>query len=300
LATFDADTGRLRQRCDVRVRSRRSALRADGNAVAFVGLERGELLEWTLDERPPERFMIPTGDDDLSAVRRGWAYEVGICYGLHDDEVIHAAEFIRWAAGDLDRRRNRVVSNLLEGEALLPHLVLGPNKQRLYAAGPRKLVTSFDVLTGRRERTFHGHSAQVFCVELHQDGRVLASGSNDDTIRVWDTLDGEEILTLTGHERYVHDLAFSPDGLTLYSASGDGTIGIWSAMHVAERVRRAREERARSARLRSQVKRLLDLHSDVEAVQRWIATDEFTKDESDRATARDLVLELTVARGAPR
>lgn len=60
------------------------------------------------------------------------------------------------------------------------------------------------------------------------DGRTLASGSYDKTIRLWDVATARSLHICTGHFDYVTSVAFSPDGLTLASASDDGTIRLWS------------------------------------------------------------------------
>ena len=60
------------------------------------------------------------------------------------------------------------------------------------------------------------------------DGKTLASGSTDDTIRLWDVATGRPIgKPLTGHTSSVSSVAFSPDGKTLASGSDDDTIRLW-------------------------------------------------------------------------
>ncbi|NEP88255.1 MAG: hypothetical protein F6K18_16245 [Okeania sp. SIO2C2] len=56
---------------------------------------------------------------------------------------------------------------------------------------------------------------------------MLASGSNDCTIKVWNLSTGTLITTLTGHTGIITTLAFSPDNQTLASGSDDKTIKIW-------------------------------------------------------------------------
>ncbi|AUB37023.1 Serine/threonine protein kinase [Nostoc flagelliforme CCNUN1] len=59
------------------------------------------------------------------------------------------------------------------------------------------------------------------------DGKTLASGSLDTTIKLWDVSTGKAIKTLTGHSSGVNSVRFSPDGKTLASGSLDTTIKLW-------------------------------------------------------------------------
>jgi WD40 repeat protein len=74
-----------------------------------------------------------------------------------------------------------------------------------------------------------GHAGTVDALTFSPDGRWLASGSSDRTIRVWDLSTGRTICTLEGHTDDVWSLSFSPDGKHLASASQDGAVRIWDA-----------------------------------------------------------------------
>ncbi len=59
------------------------------------------------------------------------------------------------------------------------------------------------------------------------DGRLLACGSEDSTIKLWNSVTGKLIATFTGHLSTVGTLAFSPDSSTLASGCEDGTVRFW-------------------------------------------------------------------------
>ena len=82
-----------------------------------------------------------------------------------------------------------------------------------------------DALTERTTLTGHTHS--VYSVAFSPNGQTLASGSGDNTLRLWDVNTGTEIKKLIGHTESVYSVAFSPDGQTLASGSWDDTLRLW-------------------------------------------------------------------------
>jgi WD40 repeat protein len=64
-------------------------------------------------------------------------------------------------------------------------------------------------------------------VALSADGLTLASGSFDQTIKLWNVQTGQLLRTLTGHTDVVRSVAWSADGQVLASGSDDRTIKIW-------------------------------------------------------------------------
>jgi WD40 repeat protein len=77
--------------------------------------------------------------------------------------------------------------------------------------------------------SLYGHTNYVRSVVFSPDGRTLASGSYDDTIRLWDVQTHRQLgAPLTGHTGPVLSVAFSPDGRILASGSLDRSIRLWN------------------------------------------------------------------------
>lgn len=80
-------------------------------------------------------------------------------------------------------------------------------------------------------RTLIGHESLITSVAFNSDGVTLASGSADDTVRLWNWKKGQQIgEPLIGHTLDVESVAFSPDGKLLASAGKDVTIRLWNVV----------------------------------------------------------------------
>jgi serine/threonine protein kinase len=75
--------------------------------------------------------------------------------------------------------------------------------------------------------TLRGHGNSVESVTFSPDGKFLASGSNDKTVKVWAVGSWREVATLRGHVLWVYSVSFSPDGKFLASGSYDYTVKVW-------------------------------------------------------------------------
>ena len=98
----------------------------------------------------------------------------------------------------------------------------------------RDVINLWDVASGAIKATLAGHTSAINSVVFSPDGKILASGSSDNTVKLWDVPRQRQPrapkATLSNHGGTVTSVAFSPDGTRLASGCGDGVVRLWTAL----------------------------------------------------------------------
>ncbi|HYV34340.1 MAG TPA: WD40 repeat domain-containing protein [Gemmataceae bacterium] len=78
------------------------------------------------------------------------------------------------------------------------------------------------------------HEHWVWAVAFMADGKYLATGGANKVIRLWNLETGKEVRQMTGHQATVKSLAFSSDGAALVSGGDDNTVRLWKVVDGSE------------------------------------------------------------------
>jgi RNA polymerase sigma factor (sigma-70 family) len=102
-------------------------------------------------------------------------------------------------------------------------------------AEPGWPVRLVETATGRTRAELSGPKGYAYTAAFAPDGRTLAAGYTDGTVRLWDLPSGKEIGRLEGHRGSVRAVVFAPDGRALVSGGADGTARIWDVRRFTRR-----------------------------------------------------------------
>lgn len=102
--------------------------------------------------------------------------------------------------------------------------------QSIWSSSDDHLIRSFDPESGEGTGTLVGHTGIVPCFDVAPNNFILASGSGDESVRLWDKRNFATIHTFSGHHcDVIWSVRFCQGSALLASASDDGSIRFWAS-----------------------------------------------------------------------
>jgi len=88
--------------------------------------------------------------------------------------------------------------------------------------------TDADAQAQQSSREFIGHTSKANAVAWSSDGKLIASGGSDDTVRLWNAATGKQLASLKCDGRQVWSVAISPDNQLVVAGCDNGSVRIWN------------------------------------------------------------------------
>ncbi len=194
------------------------AISGDNELVAVsasVSSNEPCLLVWNIateqliDSSRPGKFSCESlcfSDDNKYIFYSHYLSNIIEKYDYVNDSVVQSLETYR------SPKSVNFLKVLNDSEILLTY---GKKLEKWNTVKKERIYVLVDTLTDM-------HNDWIYCSALSPDGKILATGGQDYSIKLWNTTSGELIATLDHHQSWVSALAFSPDGKLLASSEQSG------------------------------------------------------------------------------
>ncbi|MBW4668804.1 MAG: CHAT domain-containing protein [Cyanomargarita calcarea GSE-NOS-MK-12-04C] len=221
---------------------------SNGNAVKFWDISTGRCIKilpdynsfvWSIAFSTDDKTIVTGSEDNTVKI---WDVETVECLqtlhehhqrvwlvDLHQNNqtLLSITEDQTMKLWDISSRR--CLKTLKGYSNWILSLGFSPDGQTLASSSQDQKVRLWDIKTGKCHLILEGHDNLISSVAFapqHIQDCLLASGSDDKTIKLWNH-QGECFKTLEGHEAWVYSVAFSPKCEILASASRDRTVKLW-------------------------------------------------------------------------
>ncbi len=212
-----------------------ASLSGHSQAVKSVAFSPdGKILASASDDKTIKLWQVETLEEICTLL--GHAHAVKSVAFSPDGQILASGSWDKtiklW-----DIYTGKEICTIIGHQLQVNSVAFSPQGQLLASASYDRTIRLWQIEGSQREiqnrpcysllSTLSGHAWAVLTVAFSPDGKILATGSDDNTIKLWEVNTGQLICTLVGHSWSVVAVAFTADGETLLSASCDKTVKLW-------------------------------------------------------------------------
>lgn len=201
------------------------AVSPDGQTIA-VSTEKGlvPLFDPTLKNKKAEINLRETANPGCDQELSDSVNQMLFSLDGKTLAIDHGAYTTLWDTA-LGRQKGKTICTYIAATHSYPALSFSPDAKTL--AINRYEVTLANTVTGETVVLPETHEGRVSAVAISPDGQLIATGSEDNTAKLWNIASRKEIATLKGHKDTIYAVAFSPDRKIVATASADKTVKLW-------------------------------------------------------------------------
>lgn len=125
------------------------------------------------------------------------------------------------------------VNDLIDDSNESGMIVFSPDG-KILALPSYETIHLFNLVNGKELRRVGGHQVNAGTATFSPDGRMIAAGTFDGSIRVWEVATGTVLCEFGGHRNTIHTMRFSADGKQLVTGGADTTALVWDVLSLVE------------------------------------------------------------------
>ena len=207
------------------------AFSPDNHRLGSVGAD-GSIRVWDLETTSQTLLRLPTGQGDLQRAMiafTGDSASIAVLAWRWEESKppgVSIRELTLWDLAENHPRHPPLLVERVNGSAPSENdswhrLAFSPDSSLVAFAAHDQSIRLVDPRSNKEVRSLTGHTQEITCLAFFPDGRHLATGSRDHTVRIWDLgAEGSAAIVLPAHDDAVHSLAIDTEGRRLASFDG--------------------------------------------------------------------------------